>query len=173
MDRKQKYAVRNWFPLGKSQSFSCVYTLFLLTGSLHQLHNAETVEEVDSENEASYSDPQDQNSEMTATAKQAAADVKVMQPSQDIIGQNTGHVTAGSVRFKDSETGEVGDGGKATGHTVNGEQGARPKAKQLHRKNTPATLPTVQKIRKCGVLYNIPLHFIYPLLHVHKRNGWQ
>ena len=109
---------------------------------MHQLHNAETVEEEESENELTIEQSNtNQSLEMAATTGQPTTDVKVMQPTQDIIGQNTGHVTTGAVRFKDSEQGsDKGD------HTVNGQQGARPKAKQLHRKNTPATLPTVQKL---------------------------
>ena len=80
---------------------------------------------------------------MAATTDQPATDAKVIQPTRDIIGQNTGHVTTGAVRFKDTDRADAGKGG----HTVNG-QGVRPKAKQLHRKNTPATLPTVQKLCK-------------------------
>lgn len=118
---------------------------FLFTVSLHHLHNAETVEEEDSENELIIDQSNtSKNLDMAATTGQPTAEVKVIQPTQDIIGQNTGHVTTGAVRFKDSEQGSVGhDKGD---HTVNGQQGARPKAKQLHRKNTPATLPTVQKL---------------------------
>ena len=109
----------------------------LLSGSLHQLHNADTVEEEDSENELNTN----QTPIMAATTGQPSTDVKVIQQTQDIISQNTGHVTTGAVRFKDPDQ---ADAGKSE-HTVNG-QGVRPKAKQLHRKNTPATLPTVQKL---------------------------
>ena len=116
----------------------------MLSGSLHQLHNADTVEEEDSENELSTNQTQN----MAATAGQPSTDVKVMKSTQDIIGQNTGHVTTGAVRFKDCDQ---TDAGKSE-HAVNG-QGVRPKAKQLHRKNTPATLPTVQKLCKSFFIF--------------------
>ena len=118
-------------------SFSLIYPVF--SGSLHQLHNADTVEEEESESELSTN----QAPNMAATTDQPSTDAKVIQATQDIIGQNTGHVTTGAVRFKDSDQADAGK----SDHTVNG-QGVRPKAKQLHRKNTPATLPTVQKLCK-------------------------
>ena len=126
----------------------------MFSGSLHQLHNADTVEEEESESELSTNQAPD----MAATTDQPSTDAKVIQPTQDIIGQNTSHVTTGAVRFK---TQIKADAGKSD-HTVNG-QGVRPKAKQLHRKNTPATLPTVKKLCKF-------METVYRFHHYNLRN---
>ncbi len=104
---------------------------------------------------------------MATTTEKPSPDVQMMQPTavvpaaQNLIGPDVAHVThkasgqvtsssQGTVRFQDLETGEAGDRGQSP---VNGEHGARPKAKQLHRKNTPATLPTVQKLCEYCVLF--------------------
>ena len=133
-------------------SFSLICPVF--SGSLHQIHDADTVEEEESENELSTN----QTPNMAATTDQPSTDAKVIQPTQDTIGQNTGHVTTGAVRFKDSDQADAGK----SDHTVNG-QGVRPKAKQLHRKNTPATLPTVQKLCKF-------METVYRFHHYNLRN---
>ena len=81
------------------------------------------------------------NTETNQNAIQTSHD----QESQDLIGQSTGHVTTGAVRFKESQEGSKVEGDNSS-TKVNGEQAARPKNKRLTRKNTPACLPNVQKL---------------------------